>query len=138
MIDSIEQNISYIGGVILGSEIMRDMVLFNDPVYPSLAILGIFFSIFSLIHELIRRSEKRMIKILNGMILAIISGALITPIAFLILDSVGSYYMIKHYDIELGVLDSIWWLISLILAVYSISIIKIIDKAIKYWGRRWN
>jgi len=134
-----DENISYIGGVIMGSEMMRDMVLFNDPVYPSIAILGVFFSIFSLIHELIRRNEKRIIKWINGMILAILSGVLVTPISFLLLQSIGSHYMLHLYsDIDMNILNSLWWVFSLLIAIYGIRILKMISKALNFWGKKWN
>ena len=134
-----EDNISYLGGVIMGSEVMRDMVLFNDPAYPFIAILGVFFSIFSLIHELIRRNEKRFIKWINGMILAILSGLLVTPISFLVLQSLGSHYILKIYsDIDTSILNSLWWVFSLLIAIYGIRILKIISKALNFWGRKWN
>jgi len=134
-----DENISYIGGVIMGSEMMRDMVLFNDPVYPFIAVLGVFFSIFSLIHELIKRNEKRFIKWINGMILAILSGLLVTPIAFLILHSIGSHHLTKIYpNIDTSILNSLWWILSLLIATYSIKILKMISKALNFWGRRWN
>jgi len=134
-----DENISYIGGVIMGSEMMRDMVLFNDPVYPFIAILGVFFSIFSLIHELINRNEKRLIKWINGMILAILSGVLVTPISFLLLHSIGNHHIIKLYnDIDMNILNSLWWVLSLLVATYGIRIFKMISKALNFWGRKWN
>ena len=134
-----DENISYIGGVIMGSEMMRNMVLFNDPVYPSIAILGVFFSIFSLIHELISRNEKRIIKWINGMILAILSGVLVTPISFLILHSIGTSHITKIYsNMDMNILNSIWWVLSLLIAIYGIRILKMISKALNFWGRKWN
>jgi len=115
------------GAFISGSATMSSMVIFNDPVYLVLAIMGASISFLGMAHELVKakrlgkKERDRLSFVLVDLIKALIIGGLLTPMFFMLLVNSGGEIAshVVGFKTLNGVFNSFWWLLSLILSWYS-------------------
>ena len=126
-------NSSAVGGVILGgvtSQIMNSMFIFNDIVYLILCVIGLVLSILGYLHELLNSNNGKGLKRnIAGFIKAFITGAIITPLAFLLLVQLGEKYLKVSSYIDNG-LNDVYFFFSLIVGYFSVPIWDYIIKKV--------
>lgn len=113
------------GGVILGgvtSPIISSMFIFNDVIYLILCVIGLTLSILGYLHELLKSDSNRGLKRnVAGLIKAFITGAIITPLSFLLLLQMGDKYFKASSYID-GGLNDVYFFFSLIIGYFSVPI----------------
>ncbi len=114
-----------------GSLLFSSMVIFEDPAYLIIGLIGAFFSVLSEYYDLvkIKREKKQqgqecIASIWQNLIKAFILGLLFTIGSFLILNQVGNE-LVKHYTgmtIIVKILPSFWMIFTLWMSTKSIAI----------------
>ncbi len=126
-------NSSVVGGVVIGgvtSPIINSMFIFNDIVYLILCVIGLVLSILGYLHELLNsNSDKGLKRNIAGFIKAFITGAIITPLAFLLLVQLGDKYLKVSSYIDNG-LNDVYFFFSLIVGYFSVPIWDYIIKKV--------
>ena len=122
-----------LGGAILGgvsSPIVNDMYIFHDEVYIILCVIGLTLSILGYLHEMLNDKKDRGLKRkLAGFIKAFITGAIVTPLSFLLLTQLGDKYLKASSYMDSG-LNDLYFFLSLILGYFSTPIWDYIVKRV--------
>lgn len=113
------------GTMVATGGLLAELIIFNDPAYAILAIVGAVVSVSGVIHELFNNTED----LTNGKVAAevikgIVLGFLAIPFWFLTLSTMGGEIALRLFEIEsatkLG--KSVWLMISFALAWYTVPI----------------
>lgn len=129
------------GTMIATGGLLAELVIFNDPAYAILAIVGAIVSASGVIHELFNNLDKPtkgkvVAEILKGVVL----GFLAIPFWFLTLSTVGGEVAFRLFEIEsatkLG--NSVWLMVSFALAWYTVPIYDWATRQVAIKGRRNN
>ena len=106
-------------GTMLGS-----MVIFNDPTYILIASIGAFVSAASAYAD---KDNNKISKILIGFI----SGFIVSLLSFMLLIHAGDNLLNKYMDIDTSMLPSFWFVVTIIIATESTSILRAIQSKIR-------
>lgn len=114
-----------------GSMMFSTMVIFDDPAYIIIGLIGAMVSVGSEYYDLIKLKEKRakegeecMISIGHDLIKAFIIGLLFTMLSFMFFTQAGET-LINHVfglGIAVKLLPSFWMLLTIYLSSKSIAI----------------
>jgi hypothetical protein len=113
------------GGLISSSALMSNMIIFTDPAYILLAVIGATLSLFGMAHEMLKAvnkgNGKRFSYIIMDLIKALALGGILTPMYFMMYMHTGEtiislFVGLNGFD---GIFNSFWWLLSLLTAWYS-------------------
>lgn len=115
-------------GVIAGSTVatshaIDEMTIFHDTIYIILCVIGLTLSILGYLHALLTEEQGEITKNqkIGGFIKAFITGAIITPLTFLLLDDLGDKYFQARKYLGAGAND-IYFFASLIIGYFSVPI----------------
>lgn len=128
------------GGAMLASGgLMAELIIFNDPLYGTLALSGAVVSSFGVIHEITENRENHTIyTIIGEMLKGLTLGFIAIPFWFLLLSGIGNETIAKYLEIEsaLKVEKSLWLIVSFVLAWYTIPIMNFIVDSSKLLGNK--
>ena len=113
------------GGLISSSALAVEMDIFQDPIYLWLALIGSFISMLGLIYDHFHcedRHGKGIPKVITELFKAVLVGALITPMAFMLYMHMGDELVaIEGFK---GIMNSFWFLASLVTSWYAIPALE--------------
>jgi len=116
------------GAIIAGGSIATELIILNDPLFWYLAIAGAFVSMLGVLHEVYSkpvlddtRAGFIVVESMKGLFLGLVA----TPMWFMALMQAGGAMVEAFVGIQgfQGVSDSFWFLLSLMLAWWTIPII---------------
>ena len=123
MIDNNQTFLIKAGGIISGSSIMSNMVIFSDIGYMFLAIMGGVISLIGMVHEIAKGENdyKSIVWLFGELFKSFMLGAVLTPMFFMLLMSAGQDIIsqITGLQIHSDIFSSFWWLMSLIMSWYA-------------------
>lgn len=129
------------GAMVASGGLVADLIIFNDPMYGTLALSGALVSSFGVIHEITEnRANHTALTIIGELIKGFTLGFIAIPFWYLLLSGCGSDILAKYTDIEdsIKIERSIWLLLSFWLAWFTVPIVnflvdtsKVISKKIK-------
>lgn len=124
------------GAIIAGGSVATELIILNDPLYWYLAIAGAVISMVGVLHEVYVNPKIDDIKagfLILESIKGLFLGLVATPMWFMGLMHTGGAIVEHFVGIKgfQGVSNSFWFLMSLMLAWWSIPIITwLIDKVV--------
>lgn len=128
------------GAIIAGGSIATELIILNDPLYWYLAIAGAFVSMLGVVHEVYSKPEMDDIRagfIIVESMKGLFLGLVATPMWFMGLMQAGGA-IVEHFvgikDFQ-GVSNSFWFLLSLMLAWWTIPIMTWIIEKVKSRGK---
>lgn len=114
------------GGILASSSIMADMVIFTDPAYMLLSVVGATLSLFGMLHEIFFTARRNKIyftitSIFAQLGKALVLGGILTPMYFMLFLHTGGSIMSQIVGLDGldGIFNSFWWLASLLTSWYS-------------------
>jgi len=114
------------GAVVAGGSVAAELVIFNDPLYATLAIAGALVSAVGVLHEVYTNPTDKVHKefIVLESVKGLLLGLIATPIYFLALMHGGSGLVEKFLNIDSfkGIGNSFWFLLSLMLSWWTTPI----------------
>jgi len=116
-----------LGGLLSSSSLIADMIIFNDPLYPILAIVGGILSLVGLLHEIYHEDSLHsptVMRLVTEMFKSVMLGGLLTPIFFMLYSKIGGEVLNNIFDIKgfTSMGNSFWFLLSLISGWYAMPI----------------
>jgi hypothetical protein len=113
------------GAMVATGGMMAELIIFNDPIYSILALVGAVVSASGVIHEL-SNTEKQVtrMKVVAEILKGVILGLLAIPFWFLSLTTVGGEIVARVFDIQSAtkLSSSVWLMVSFALAWYTVPI----------------
>ena len=115
------------GAMLTSSSIVTEMVIFNDPIYPYLALIGAFLSLMGLVHDIYKEdslSKPSVLELAVELFMAFTIGAILTPMFFMFYIHAGGEAMerISGFKGFYGIYNSFWFLLSLLSSWYAFPI----------------
>lgn len=112
--------------VVASGSLMTTMVIFTDPFYWFLSVLGTIVSVTTLYYEVFNTSDSmEVVTKINKIPLVIetvrtaLIGAIITPMIFMLLLHSGDELLSKYISVSVkGMVASFWFLTSLVMSIY--------------------
>lgn len=125
------------GAMVATGSMMAELIIFHDPMYGKLALVGAVVSASGVIHELANDTENHNLFSIFGEILkGIMLGFLAIPFWFLLLSGVGDGLIVKLLDVQDAnkMEKSLWLIIAFGLAWYTVPIYNWIGVTVKAFG----
>ncbi len=122
------------GAVMATGGLVSDLIIFNDPMYSTLSIVGAVVSATGVLHEVFHDDDKRSVPaILSEVLKGAMIGLLAIPLWYLVLSSIGSTIVQKAIDIEgaCKIADSVWLMVSFAMAWYTVPLFNFIVYKVK-------
>ena len=112
------------GSMVATGGLVADLVIFNDPAYIPLALVGAIVSASGVIHELSNADELKKLKAVAEVLKGMTLGLLAIPFWFLMLSDIGNQLAQKLFDLNepTRVGKSVWLMVSFGMAWYTVPI----------------
>ena len=123
------------GAMIATGSMMTELIIFNDPMYKYLAIVGALVSASGVLHELYNNENKKSLgAAFTEVIKGIWLGFLAIPLWFLLLSGLGDKILGKLFEIQIEqkIEKSVWLMISFVMSWYTVPISNWIVKFVTF------
>ena len=119
--------------------LVAELIIFNDPMYQQLAIVGAIVSASGVLHEIWHDDTKKSIgsafaEVLKGIVL----GFLAIPFWYLLLDAMGGQIIHKLFEIqtENKIESSVWLMVAFGLSWYTVPIYNWIGRVVSLKAKK--
>lgn len=127
------------GAMVASGGIMAELIIFNDPMYGTLALSGALVSSFGVIHEITEnRSDHTAFTIVGELLKGFTLGIIAIPFWYLLLSGFGSTFVSKYLEMQesIKIEKSIWLLLSFWLSWFTVPIMNFLVDAARVFGKK--
>lgn len=123
-----ENNITVVakfGATISSSSLATNMIIFNDPIFLWLSIIGASTSVLGVLHDIYQsKSIVGARQIIVELLKAFFLGGILTPMFFMAYMHVGDKLVEAFLGVKGigGIFNSFWFLLSVLTSWYSVLI----------------
>ncbi len=115
-----------VGAMLTTGGLMADLVIFNDSLYPWLALTGAVVSTLGTAHELSQTKDlgRSFWQILGELVKGFVLGILAIPFWYLVLSSAGEAVVGRILEIKIhDMANSVWLIASFYLSWFTVPVI---------------
>jgi len=119
------------GTMVISGGLVAELVIFNDPMYSILAVVGAVVSGSGVIHELSNNpTGNNFWKVASEILKGVLLGFLAIPFWYLLLSAIGDKLLHKLLEIEIAskMENSVWLMIAFFMAWYTVPMTNRIVK----------
>ena len=120
------------GSMLATGGLVADLIIFNDPAYAQLSLVGAVVSASGVIHEISNKGDIAKLKALAEVLKGIVLGLLAIPFWYLLLSDIGNSLAQKIFEFD-GISKigkSVWLMVSFGMAWYTVPIFNWMVKAV--------
>lgn len=120
------------GSMLATGGLVADLIIFNDPAYVVLSLVGAVVSVSGVVHEISNRGGMTIWKALGEVLKGLVLGFLAIPFWYLLLSDIGNSLAQKLFDFD-GISKigkSVWLMVSFGMAWYTVPIFNWLVKAV--------